>query len=250
MNRSDSLDRTMIVDLNDDCLREVFAHLDEEELVEMAETCKRFRSIAQSTFRQSKFKKMQLSEYCFDGRKGMNVLRSLRNFGEYIESIDILFPDYRTSTHIPLFKEFFVRVGRHCGRKLKLMLLRYFHITDEIVHNLRPAIHNLQSLVLNFQQRQSTSLLDNLPSCSPNLRELALFLPGIPILNHQRGLRQNFPQLQHVELWAARIDDMEAFLRFNPQLKKMTCDSDDRGNAIFRHLATHVPTIEHLEVQL
>lgn len=83
---------THILDLNDDCLREVFGVLDVSYLAVAADVCYRFRPIAQSHFAGSKYRTLKLHELYPDGESEEESLkrasRIFRNFGASIESFD------------------------------------------------------------------------------------------------------------------------------------------------------------------
>lgn len=108
---------TDILVLNDDCLLEVFNHLDLTDLVSTADVCRRFRQNAQDHFASPKFKndtlyirclqkldvfyvpKQNIREaiesriiHCDEDYSHSNLIRIsglLRNFGAYVKSLSI-----------------------------------------------------------------------------------------------------------------------------------------------------------------
>lgn len=87
---------TTAIDLNDDCLLEVFQHLNTTDLAAVADVCHRFRQVAQAHFVSKGDKKLDFApifKYESDGESAMYALlhisRILRNFGDSIESIRV-----------------------------------------------------------------------------------------------------------------------------------------------------------------
>lgn len=83
---------TSILDLNDDCLREVFGALELLDLCAVAEVCHCFRRVAQETFKASKYRKLKLHTVlrdCEDPQQRLQrASRLFFHFGAFIESID------------------------------------------------------------------------------------------------------------------------------------------------------------------
>lgn len=83
-NASTIGNETTLYDLNDDCLFEVFDHLRQYDLANVADVCSRFRQIAQAHFARSPFKDSVFFDSCHHDR---NYHKLLRNFGASIKKI-------------------------------------------------------------------------------------------------------------------------------------------------------------------
>lgn len=89
-----------ILDLNDDCLREIFGVLHLSDLCSVADVCTRFRHVAQETFVVPKYRKLKLHNLCRgNGTANDNIAsqserlqciaRFLCVFGAYVKSVDV-----------------------------------------------------------------------------------------------------------------------------------------------------------------
>lgn len=89
---STSASSTSILDLNDDCLREVFGELELSDLCTTADVCTRFRLIAQESFKASDHRKLKLNALCRNDDNQQNrlhqIAKFLRHFGAFVESMD------------------------------------------------------------------------------------------------------------------------------------------------------------------
>lgn len=88
----DSLSIMNILNLNDDCLREVFGALELSDLCSVADVCHRFRRIAVEAFKVSNYKKLELHALCCIEEEPIKRLQRiekvLRHFGGFVESMD------------------------------------------------------------------------------------------------------------------------------------------------------------------
>lgn len=84
---------TNLMNLNDDCLREVFEFLELPDLCIVADVCVRFRSIARDHFGGSSHQPLKLHKACRNGETYAKCLQRIaaffRNFEPFITSIDV-----------------------------------------------------------------------------------------------------------------------------------------------------------------
>lgn len=244
---------TSILDLNDDCLREVFERFSLDDLCAVADTCSRFKGIAQESFKTLKQKKLEF-------RKGYPIpyeqqlkqfSKVLRNFGAWIEEIH--------SSEIESLQcrnRFLELVSLYCSEKLtKLQLcFPYENMTEEFVYRIRPSLRHLEKLQLSCYTFEQL-FLEVLPVWSPNLRELQLYCdPYVKVIQGTLGLRQNYPKLERVTFIDVKFDDIMEFLKWNPQLKEFSQSGTYHGTEpqtrglIFQCIASYTPNIVKLKI--
>lgn len=272
-DRMDSLPQPLsgktLLDLNDDCIREILKYLDQWDLCTIADVCKQLKRNAQDylTSVQSKnlrhlhlgtrthaYRLLNTVNHSIVHQSLLKVSNYLRNFGAYIESISVdqCFGWDAEYSHKGCFTEIISLLARHCGGTLvELDLCNYdFKITDEVAEMFRPLLTALRILKTRNSDI-SGFFLRMLPLWSPELEELKL--DGKKTL-FSSGFNQNFPKLKSVSFLnmknARNIDEM---LENNPQLKQIEilghqtiiCD-----NTIVRLIAQHVPQIEDITINL
>lgn len=88
----DSPNTFNILDLNDDCLREVFGALELSDLCSVADVSLRFRRIALDAFKVSNYKKLDLHALCCveeePAKRLQRIERVVCHFGAFVESMD------------------------------------------------------------------------------------------------------------------------------------------------------------------
>lgn len=126
---SAELSTTHILDLNDDCLRDVFKMLDLSSLCALANVCTRFRCIAQDTFKVSKFKRLELQKICcssLNRKKQIQVMACmLRHFGAFIEALDCSSLDNLTMSYGYRIIEL---MSRYCNRTLTELEFNFINV--------------------------------------------------------------------------------------------------------------------------
>lgn len=233
--------KTTVLDLDDDCLREVFERMNIKDLTANADVCTRFRYNAAQAAR-SKFKYLYMHK-C----SSVGAYAKLRNFGASVTSVcvDSL---YGQKGRAQFQKRIIELLNLYCvGETIDLKLSR-FDIIDDLAVLMVPLLGRVQNL--NLEDCQSGGLfLKKLPFWSPELREL-----NCQSLNDSDregmqfdGLHRNFPKLESiviVRVAAVNITDIEEILKWNPQLKRIQlvscCQLDE---SILKTIAKHVPKI-------
>lgn len=144
------MSETTIEDLNDDCLREVFHHLKLIELVDVADSCYRFRQIAQAHFAVEGDKKLVFWPFFQDsnifGSLNQALLWSskiLRHFGRLFEAIDL-----RVTFTSDFGENFTNRIveplSQYCHNGNLKELHLQIHLTNRITEMLQPLLLHLQ----------------------------------------------------------------------------------------------------------
>lgn len=235
-----TLSETTISDLNDDCLHEVFAVMNSDQLAVVADVCVRFRQISMY-FARSKCKELRISD-----RPTYSDYSKLRNFSEFVEQIYLNSYGKLQSKHL---KRLIELLNMRCVDTCTEVTFRSVHLTREIAVLLQPLLGRAQKLRFNSCHLDEP-ILKSLPRWSPELSALECFLcnSNKDKRNRLDSLRQRFDKLTSISLFAENnvtMWDAAAFLKLNPQLKQMElkyCGKLD--DSIFALIAKHVPKIE------
>lgn len=250
-----SLPTTQILDLNDDCLAEVFQYLHLIDLAVIADVCSRFRGNALSHFVRTKHKDLILWKIMYqrygralpENKRLMlkSTAKILRNFGTFIRSM--VLNDHNSKECIEL-------LSTHCLEMLTDLNLCFVKITDDMAIDERPLFRNLRTLHLNGCEYPDL-FLKMLPIWSPELRKLVLHSRGSSLRTKVSfdGLCQTFPKLVTVSFvynHDLTYRDIEEFLKCNPQLKEIEIVDYFEVNAcIIQSIAKYVPEIETIWFQ-
>lgn len=243
---SSSSSNTVFVDLNDDCLAEVFKHLDLIDLCATSDVARRFRQNSQKHFASPKFKNAVLHVECSNAFSYLlsqnntlricltndsdspknnfrHTLQFLRSFGMLVESVVIR--KHGVSGNYKYKMRIFDLISLYCGGTLIELYLFVCDLVGENEITLRPLLLSLQFLSV-FECEYSISFGRRLSNWAPELRTLHLFRnPGPHV--HKRFdiiLRQPFPKLEWISFQQKSndftfTDHFEEFVKMNPQLK-------------------------------
>lgn len=134
--------------LNDDCLIEIFRKLSPPELLSIADTCTRFRPIAQKAYA---LKRQFIDDKCFDSM--LHCSKFLRIFGESIPGLKCcirVYPDQK------MRRAMFNLIVDHCSETLKSLSLKNFELTVR-----RPFSHlkSLELINCTFQNATDADVL-------------------------------------------------------------------------------------------
>lgn len=234
-----------VLDLNDDCLREVFEFLDENALSAVADVCVRFRQNAIDMARL-KVKHLELKQptSVYDYSK-------LRNFGAFITSIHMIGSAHKKPM-TKRQKRIAQHVSRYCvGKSIKLKL-NNVALSSEVALAMRPLLTNTQLLEF-FDCHQEDVILKHLATWSPELRELKYWTCNSEEEKRTsfNGLHHHFPKMESISLRGTKgveNRDFVEFLKKNPQLKQVNVSHCNKLTAnIYRSMAEFTPTIEQID---
>lgn len=230
-----------ILDLNDDCLREIFEILALSDLCAISDVCTRFRCIAQEHFRHSYGEKLELHQINRDSDTDWQNLKRLsqflRNFGGFITSIDgnrycpYHYNNGRFGNRIPEL------VACYCSETLTELRLRGLGFSSHTFAFAR-SISKLKQLKI-LQLATIWIDLEVLMEIIKNLTELTeLYLNHIPIkLNTEKLLEliRNTPKLE--------------FFQYNQRKRKPTWVTVDTYQNVLEIVKRHrVRT--HLKIEM
>lgn len=280
--------KTTILDLNSDCMLEVFKYLDLKDLCATGDVCRHFRENAQNYFALPKFKKDILEIVCapypqlvmsrrdnfsvekmrvieLEGmsfnKKLLHISRVLRIFGVSVRSIKLYEGRRCDGDNLPKCNRFILNlIGRYCSGTLIELDLYQCDLTGEIEKTMRPLLLHLERLII-CECKYSKLFGQMLSMWSPELRGLQ-FSYDLSHLNYDqkfsKGMRlddilcRSFPKLTWISfrsICGKKTYNIEKFLKLNPQLKKIgLVNCSSIRGNIFQSIATHVPHIEAMEI--
>lgn len=238
---------TTILDLNDDCLREVFEFLNLKELTAAADVCTRFRQNAVPSARK-KSKNLVLSM-----GSSWHDLSQLRNFGAFITCVNVYAGGICPKLREKIQKRFIELLNQYCTGESIDLNIRQFDITDEIALLLQSLLARVRKLEF-YGCEISKLILQSLSIWSPELRELMFTLHDDEKAIPFESLRQCLPKLKFISFKCnSHITniDIEEILKQNLQLKQieiLLCEK--LGDNILPLIAKYVPDIESLNLTL
>lgn len=222
-----------ILDLNDDCMREILEYLDLCELVAVADVCCYFRRIAQIHFSTTKYNHLEIATvHKVSGMSGVSKI--LRNFGAFIVSIDV---QHMSDCFFFNISNNDMEVERMSRIETKIMkLIRQY--CDGSLQNLKWDFSNLSDGIVSMMQ-PLISQLKTLHLCArTNCKLFLKFLSKTEVL-----------KVETLLLWAEKIDAsiIDEFLAKCPHLKKIEIRCVNVDGDVFEPIATHVPLIENIK---
>lgn len=219
---------TTFVDLNDDCLREVFQYLDLGGLTTVADVCHRFKQVAQAHFAAKGNKNFEFGSFYHSQKDLMKTVHQnrqsfkvVRIFGEFLESIHVcgtqpynIFGEEFEKRKIP-------QIFQYCSNEnVNELTLKTGDFTDQTATHLKPLLSHLQSLAFYGKD-----------FCGELLKQVS----------------QPWPKLENLSFHGVDItfEDTVKIIEKKSQLKMLSvkfCKNvDDR---IIRSVAEHIPLIE------
>lgn len=259
---SSSTDPPNILILNNDCLLEVFGHLNLVDLCVVADVCSRFRQNAILSFVYSK--KTNLNLWCDISIDRLPVhqfvlktSRILRHLGRYFTKINefqaclwnIKNQNGYVKSRALCARKIFYLVTKYCSGTLSELRFNHIELDEEIMPVAMPLLGCLHTLDL-YQCRIDQVFLDLLPQWASNLRELKLRLSVTQPKKLQFDcLHHPFEHLVNISLMADDLhnNDFDEMLKHNPNMKKIEIsDSENLDGRIFRSIVNHAPEVEFL----
>lgn len=274
------LSPTVITDLNDDCLVDVFKYLDLVDLCAVADVCFRFRQNSKRHFARSIKKGLFIIE-CSDGlkiytQKAQRILaysmdfhgvelwyqhllctsKVLRLFGAHSQNMAITGVGFGQITKtVRIVNKYeslvFDLISLYCSSgTLRTLYICGFIITDEIAYAMRALLQQLRKL--NLKHCECSDSFGKMMMPSPELK--ILYCHSIVLEKHKKGLAniicQPFKKLVSITFIGVYMmnNEFEEFLKLNSQLKKIVLmDHWYVVDNIFESINKHVPSIETIE---
>lgn len=115
---------TVLLDLNDFCLKQIFNNLPMVDLATMVETCKRFVSLAQDEMKlkdEAKVYKIYANDAIRENLP--EIERILRNFGVYMNEVRVLFRNDFCQCHFECVEAIFQHLFNYCANTLQCLAI-------------------------------------------------------------------------------------------------------------------------------
>lgn len=252
------IEKTVNLELNDDCLLGVFKNFNLCDLCVVADVCSRFRRAAKDHFEHSKTK--ELTFPCdvqrYHGSRNFFIVRMckmLRNFDEFIINFNMkenrMFSGDREKQRFNYEDRIVELLVRHCSQKLIGLKWSQLHLTDDVVLTMRSLFEQLQTL--EFMAFECSELLLNmLPEWCTNLRELKFSGTCLLKSNGLPKAFQNFEAISMVGISNVRFEDIEQFIKYNSQLKRIAFEVSDNVcvNHILKSIVECASAVENLHI--
>lgn len=235
-----------ILNLNDDCLQEIFGFLDVQDLWSIAQINERFEDNAKSIF-PLKYKSFVFGD-TDESKKFMRNYHQLANFVKKFGSFIVeLYIDYRQLKYCGANRvwELFVRYSSIALKELHFIR---FNLNGAILSTILPLFGRFTSLDLE-ECDLSDPLIDSLRFCR-QLERLRISCCD----SDCRLLQFNFPKLESIRFNCCggfNQRQMETFLEYNPQLKEVMiygcAEIDDNMLSV---IGNHLARVEKVYINL
>lgn len=231
----------ILIALNDDCLREVFAYFDLFDLSNAANVCTRFNQHATAMF-ENKYKDLDLSR---ENRGFQKISKEefdniFQHFGSLIRTLKI--DKLSLVDKVPFLRT----ASRYCTA-LKQLEMCSFPITGKLMKN-RQLFEKLEELYLDYCEFGKK--VNDLHSVCPELKSLKLEDCD---MNMSKWLKHNFPKLNEFELidcYNIDEDSVNSFIQMNTSLTKLSidCIDDWATSEPIRSIGLNLPELRELEI--
>lgn len=242
--------------MNDDCLREIFNHLDVWNLVSVADVCSRFGQIAQERFAKN-HKKVNFDDFVDEkkyglavkfksgasGWNGPRIRNFFEHFGSSIVELEISYFHPMNFHHITP-NEILMLIAAHCSGTLQVLKIYELTLENPFLMTSHTLFTYLKKLFLHFCKfkddvwraltncRELTKLkIENEEHCAhTTLSEFDITLPTLTIVS-----------LKNVNQATSR-----QILQRNPQLKRITIDNCGSDPQMLKDVVQYAPNVEEL----
>lgn len=143
-----------ITDLNDDCLVEIFRLLDEGDLWNVVDTCRRFRVAGKMAYPLIHQASNMMVDDDWEEESVKFINANLRRFGSEVSKLEIS-GTYGSTTDLTFHLD-------HCGEKLRSLRLENLLFNKDTALKIKTISENLESLMLkdcNIDDSEETSFL-------------------------------------------------------------------------------------------
>ncbi|XP_037048143.1 uncharacterized protein LOC119082672 [Bradysia coprophila] len=239
--------------LNDDCLQEIFGHLDTlTDFVNVAAVCQRFRQNAMHCY-PLRFRRINISN---DNRKSSvhphSISSCLRIFGHLIKSIDLICNNFDFERDDDNRKEYnFIEPSKF--RKIDLLKLISDYCGDNLVEL---QISEGTDVVFNISRSSQFQVLQRLLIIYTKNVRLAAFkeLKCLKLIANDSVnfdcVDYQFPKLTAIQFHLIRVLDESLFIDFltaNPQIQNIRISGcQSLSSRILQNIENLQPNLQHL----
>lgn len=233
-----------ILNLNEDCLRQIFSFCDIDSLINLMQTCKAFNDLlcvesGATTFRQ--FTTLQLIVDVIEKDRFGKLMtvgkarRLLRHVGPFVKKLILKKLDEANA------QRYFEKIAQYVGDNLREMEIYDIRLTGNLISALLPIFNRLTELKIRIIKSDGYEI--DFEQICPNLEKFKV----AGIMNIEQSCK-HWPQLQYVSLLSDIIsaESFCAFILLNAHL---------RGVKFFYHsvqqiqsIANNLTIVEKLEI--
>lgn len=230
-----------LLDLNNDCIREILGILDTDEFCYLSMSHNRIKTIAEFVFVARRDKIIS----SLNSKRRMQLV--IRAFGHLLTDFKIintwyLYADYSS--------DLIQSLGRFCSGNLKTLHLDRIILKDEAVEMCANLFAYLEKLVLNNCSTQGTSFA-RVFQRARKLKSLKVYETSDDKINCD-FLMHHFPQLESVRLTSLKhLQDshLTTFIVKNPHVRKLkVIQCDNISTSIYRIISNNMKNLEDLRV--
>lgn len=242
VQKFNKINTTQLLDLKDQCLDQIFGHLNVIDLCSVTRVSKRFQQLAEMHVKE-KFSEFDFSILSVDRLiSSQEASDILCTFGHMITSVTVpkkAFHNHEIAGHVEqgLLKD----LVECCGRKLHTVTLKNFHFTPHAVDTLNKLSESLQSLALVG----CVLAVD----CVFHLSNFSS-LKRLTITNTRYPFTDVFPALKYLRLDKVSIPTkLERFIVTHKQLKKLVISQcTGISSVVFRFIGKNLEKLKTLEL--
>lgn len=240
---------TTLLQLNEDCLFQIFEKLNLSELLRIADTCTQLNTIARTHYKNS-LPSSSSVKYTFKELGDKEIIRAFQIFGKYfniIDSTEFNIPEYQYQ----LQDKFIELISDYCTANLVQLQLHRFEINTNVIEKLNLLFITLETIEFNCCYFPQDGIVTNIfpNQCTKlNIFTLDCADVGCDPENSRRlfTLNQHFPLLQHISFNNAHIIDMPVFFQKNQQLINYT--EKNCNNRILQYVVQFLRHIQSLNL--
>lgn len=216
--------------LNEDCILEIFKHLDFYSLVNSSEVCTLFNKL----LHQHIFPRYREFVFAFESKMPLARLhKSLMCIGAYLTELSFKWHDFDHNNRLQRFLEI---LGQHVGKNIQCVRFRDTHLTEMNIPAIKDMLERIERLEIIVYNPDYDLDVDFVVLCG-NLKTFKL------LENMQLVLCcKPWPKLEHLNIVGneyMELNTFRSFLAQNPQLRclKFTAyHADDRLRAVAQTL--------------
>lgn len=251
---SDSENKTLILDLNDDCLRCIFSYLRPNDFFTIKKTCHRFEALADEeyrrNFRDEKFVFCSAKELDNYDRHSSDILsqftmitaRHIRMFGKFIRKLEMFRLNYGD----------WKLIFENCPKLHELVIrecnMAHFTSIDSTTSN----VNGLDCIEFDACRSIDGHIEQIFNYFNSNVKKLTVRYAYEKYDSCGKFLQNYFPQLKEVMLvgfmYYRSIEHFNEFFRLNPQIEKIHC----RRNVMYENyldgIARYCEGIESIKI--
>lgn len=235
-----------LMDLNDDCLLKIFAHLSEIDLNALNKSCRRLKLLTED------FLRVKYKDKSFELTSSIASHQFMRNFGQILTrlKIDYRYLDKTRSDETILYKNF---------TNLRELIVVDLKFSCKFVTRTKALCQNLKSLsIASFTTKVGDNILRRFMQSCTQLESLNVYARPNKSISIQ-FLAHHYPAMKELSIrkyYNASLDyqrtHIQTFLEKNPQIEKVTFDfqATQIDSKVLVDILNYSPNIKSIQLRL